>query len=238
MVVLSRKAAMSDAQPAADRRIVSARIHPAIGVARVGNAPSAYFIGPEVTEPHAEAPGFYRDEQGAVKRQAARFRLYGFNAAGEAVAELTPDTAEIAWTVQLANLKAAWYQFQIALDIPEAADAKPSVQRNADVVGAARAGLQITPAAKTIAGRGASGPQYAFDDGAFQGQAVYLGELRTDEAGRLIVLGGRGVAKSPSGVVINDFANNDGWYDDISDGPITATVSIAGITAMAGARKK
>jgi flavin-dependent dehydrogenase len=212
----------------ADGRVVAARIHPAIGVARVGNAASAFFLGPEVTEPPVEAPGFYRDDTGALKRQAARFRIYGYDAAGQAVAELTAQNAEIAWTVQVANLKAAWYQFQIALDVPEAADAKASAQRNAAVAGADRDALMIRPSAKTIAGRGVCGPGYAFDDGRFQTRAVYLGEVMTDEAGRLLVLGGRGVAASPDGVPINDFANNDGWYDDISDGPVTATVTIDG----------
>ena len=37
--------------PAADHCIVKAVIHPAIGVARVGNAPHGHVVGPEVTDP-------------------------------------------------------------------------------------------------------------------------------------------------------------------------------------------
>src|SRR5690242_719705 len=101
-----------------DTRIVRAAIHPAIGVARVGNSADDFFYGPEVIDPPSEKPGFYKDATGALKRQAARFRVYGYNAAGEVVAELTSATADIEWTVHVANKKAAWYQFQIALDIP------------------------------------------------------------------------------------------------------------------------
>jgi hypothetical protein len=63
---------------------------------------------------------------------------------------------------------------------------------------------------------------------------VYLGEVRTDEAGRLLFLGGHGVSASPTGSPIynpkdpNGFINADGWYDDIADGPVTATVTIEG----------
>jgi hypothetical protein len=59
---------------------------------------------------------------------------------------------------------------------------------------------------------------------------VYLGELRTDEAGRLVVLGGRGKSASHTGERAITFANNDGWHDDVSDGPVTATVTIGGTT--------
>jgi hypothetical protein len=72
-----------------DRRIVRAAIHPSIGVARVGDSQEAFFIGPEVVDPLPQPPGFYRDESGALKRQAARFRIYGLNAEGKVVAELT-----------------------------------------------------------------------------------------------------------------------------------------------------
>ena len=61
-----------------------------------------------------------------------------------------------------------------------------------------------------------------------------LGELRTDEQGRLLVLGGIGKAESPTQKPIyniddaDSFNNADGWYDDTSDGPVAATVRING----------
>src|SRR3712207_2166863 len=74
------KRAASRSQAVTDTKVVRAAIHPAIGVARVGNSQEGYFVGPEVTEPPHQLDN--RDSQGAIKRQAARFRLYGYNQAG------------------------------------------------------------------------------------------------------------------------------------------------------------
>ena len=207
--------------------IVKAAIYPPIGVARVGNSEDEYFLAPEVPYPLPEPPGFYRDSEGALKRQAARFRIYGLDANGVAVRELTADDATIEWQVHLANKKAAWFQFQLALDIPEAADAPPTLLRNATV--SDRAALAIDPGPRTISGKDEGGKKkYAFDDGKFMGTAVYLGELRTDNAGRLIVLGGRGVSASYDHSKAVTFANNEAWHDDVSDGPVTAKVTLDG----------
>ncbi len=213
-----------------DDCIVKAVIYPSIGVARVGNSlepgEAGYFVGPEVPEPEPLPAGSYRDRHGALKRQAARFRVYGVNAKGRIVRELTGEGtgAEIAWTVELANTKAAWYGFQIALDIPEAASAPPTTLRNAAV--ADRAKLAIEPGPRSVGGRDAA--PAAFDTGAFMGKNVYLGEISTDSAGRLIVLGGRGHSASCDGTYAITFANNEGWHDDVSDGPVTARVTLDG----------
>ncbi len=209
----------------ASGEIVRAAIYPAIGIARVGNSPEEWFLGPEVPEPPPQPSSFYRDGSGALKRQAARFRVYGLDARGRAVAELTGrGDAEVTWTVHLANTKAAWYEFQLALDIPEAASAPPSYRRNAQV--ADRRQLVIDPGPRSI--EGADHRAVRFDGGHFMGKPVYLGELRTDEAGRLIVLGGHGKAASYNNSRAVTFANNDGWHDDIADGPVTACVSLGG----------
>lgn len=232
-----KKASAAKATPATPNptdlsKIVRAAIHPAIGIARVGNSVEEFYIGPEVPEPVPKPPGFYKDGTGALKREAARFRVYGYDAAGQAVAELTAANAEIVWTAHLANEKAAWYEFQIALDIPEAQlpppAVDPSLRRNSNFYGEAREQLVIDPGQKTISGPGQSGAAYRFDDGKFCGKPVYLGELRTDEAGRLIVLGGHGVSASYDGKPAITFANNEGWHDDVSDGPITAVVKVGG----------
>jgi len=209
-----------------DTRIVKAAIHPPIGIARVGNSEDEYFLAPEVPDPLPEPPGFYRDGDGALKRQAARFRIYGLNAAGVAVRELTADEAKIEWQVHLANKKSAWYQFQLALDIPEAADAPPTLLRNGTV--SDRSALIIDPGPRRISGKKQKGKKYAFDSGKFMGTPVYLGELRTDDAGRVIVLGGRGVSASYDGTKAVTFANNEAWHDDVSDGPVTAKVTWKG----------
>lgn len=207
-----------------DNCIVQAAIYPSIGVARVGSSPDEWFIGPEVPDPQPFPEGFYRDKHKKLKRQAARFRVYGLNTRGEIVRELTAEESQIEWKVQLANHKSAWYSFQLAQDIPEAASAPPSTLRNPSV--ADRSNLSITPNPHTI--KGANAKPKAFDDGQFMGKKVYLGEIQTDEAGRLIVLGGHGVSASYDGSRAITFGNNEGWHDDISDGPVTAKVVLDG----------
>ena len=173
-----------------DTRIISAKIHPGIGIARIGDSLDEYYVGPEVTDPANEEPGFYRDAKGAVKRQAARFRLYGYNAAGEVVRELTGADANIIWTAHVANRKASWYRFLAALDIPDAAKMK-CPKRNPGVRD--RSTLEIDPGPRSITGANVGGGAgHLFDTGKFKSTIVSLGELRTDDEGRLLVLGGRG----------------------------------------------
>src|SRR5215469_5087152 len=205
--------------------IVAARIHPAIGIARVGNSPDGYFLAPEVPFPAGPPPGGYRDAQGRLKRQAARFRVYGYDSAGNVVRELTSSEAEIVWSVKTADKKAGWYQFDMALDLKPEASAVQSVLRNSQIKGQDRANLMIEPDSLTIAGNNQTSAP--FDTGRFFENQVYLGELRTDDQGRLLFLGGRGAAASPfSGYTLVTYSNNPGWYDDISDGPVDATVKI------------
>jgi hypothetical protein len=169
-------------------------------------------------------PGSYRDGEGALKRQAARFRIYGYNASGEVVREITSDGADIVWTVEVANQKAAWFNFVTAMDLPQAT---PCGRRNGAVTGASRAGLMIKPGPRSISGANQSGAH--FDTGRFLGVPVDLGELRTDGAGRLVFLGGHGRSGTPlAHNSIVGYANNDGWYDDVSDGPVSAEVKLGG----------
>lgn len=206
--------------------IVSAGIYPPIGVMRIGNSKNDYFIGPLVDNPIPNTDEYaYRDEEGALKRQAAQFRIYGFNAAGKAVKELTAENADITWHAHLANQKASWYQFQIALDIPEAADAPPSMLRNIDVKN--RDSLLIDGGSKSISGTNKKGKKFK---GKFLSEKVYLGEMHTDEKGRLLLLGGHGKAANIDGDIAVTFANNEGWYDDTSDGPVTAKVIYNGVS--------
>lgn len=205
--------------------IVEARIHPAIGVARIGNS-DRFFIGPEVPNPTPPPEGGYRNAEGRLKRQAARFRVYGYDTQGNIVAELTAANAEILWTVHVANKKAAWYDFDAALDLPDAVNLQ-SARRNAAIQGREREKLVIDPGPRSVSGR--KQKSSPFDTGKFLGQPVYLGELQTDDEGRLIFLGGKGKSGSPlPGYTLVTFANNPGWHDDTSDGPVSATVKIGG----------
>src|SRR5438309_7732985 len=71
------------AHAAPSRDIVSVAIHPAIGIARVGNSEDSFFFAPDVPGalPRSPQRGF-KDRRGAIARQAARFRIYGFDAGG------------------------------------------------------------------------------------------------------------------------------------------------------------
>ena len=204
--------------------IVTARIHPAIGIARVGNSKSECFIGPEVPFPAGPPPGGYRDAQGHLKRQAARFRIYGYDSAGRVVGEITSADAEITWTVEVANKKASWYQYDMALDLKPEASGVQSARRNSQVKNEDRIKLMIRPDPVTIYGNDQTSAAF---NGKFFDTDVYLGELRTDDAGRLLFLGGFGVAASPfAGYTLVTYSSNPGWYDDTSDGPVDATVKI------------
>ena len=224
---------MPEANPSATTgAIVRAAIFPPIGIARVGNsrAPgdAGFFIGPEVPDQPALPQGDYKDATGALRRQAARFRIYGYDAAGHIVGEITVANADIQWSVRLANKKAAWYNFEMALDLPTQFETAvpPSTRRNVLIQGADRKKLVIDPGYRHISGRNVSGVK--FDTGRFFDLTVELGELRTDAEGRLLVLGGYGVSQSIAGQPPQTFANNDGWYDDVSDGPVDATVTFNG----------
>jgi L-Lysine epsilon oxidase N-terminal/L-lysine epsilon oxidase C-terminal domain len=207
------------------------KIHPAIGIVRIGNADDAFYVGPEKPgQPGVELAGSQETvlaqykAGGKIKRQAARFRVFAYDKGADGKltfsGEVTPDQAVITWDVALVNRKAA-------LDhIPASTNPKdwqsPARPRNA---GVPRPRLIIgSPRPLTISGTDRSG--VLFDQGFFLGKPVSLGELRTDRQGRLLVLGGRGLSESvPPGEPLREFANNDKWHDDVSDGPVTATVT-------------
>ena len=135
---------------------------------------------------------------------------------------------EIKWNVTLANRKAAWHEFHgVAAGLDTDSGKKPTPLRNLKVTD--RSQLEITPQPRTISGILQSGPRYQFNDGMYRGINVPLGELQTDAFGRLIVLGGFGKSGHVDDAKpISHYANNDGWFDDTSDGLVTAEVSLAG----------
>ncbi len=216
-------------------RICEVRIHPGIGVARVGDSrvsgKDGYYVGPEVTHPKKTKFGASRDPGGALKRQVARFRIYGYDKHGDVVAEVQHSSnTEINWSVHVANKKPQWYEFDAAMDIPATQNISVPL-RNPKVKGAGRDALCIDAGATHISGLSMQDQTFAMT-GRFQGTSVYLGELRTDEVGRLLVFPGHGVSASPSNQPVYDptspasFNNAAGWYDDIADGPVHASVRI------------
>jgi hypothetical protein len=178
------------------------QIFPAIGIARIGNSPE-WYLAPELPFPAPPSPppgGTYKDEACRIKRQAQRFRLWGFFSDGSD-RELTLADGDITWTVHLVN-------------------AKPSLNNEGSIDG----GLQ------TLDGAGAS---VSFQ-GTFGGVSVPLGDAETDGEGRLIVRGGFGKSENPTDPNSQpSFPTTPGWYDDVSDGPITAQIKFSGTTFQA-----
>jgi hypothetical protein len=186
------------------------KIHPAIGIARVGNSPE-FFIGPERLGERPSPPGGFKDAQCRVKRQAARFRIFAHHDDGS-VEEITDAEADITWTVHLVNKKAAY-------------PGRGNSESASD--------LTIDPGPRTTNG---PNQQKLFDNGVirFAGDPVAtvpLGEMRSDDDNHLLVFGATGSAASPGGNGIIDFWGNAGWYDDIADGPVSATVTIRATSA-------
>jgi hypothetical protein len=195
------------------------RIHPAIGIARLGNAPDEFFLGPEAPGVLPLPEGPYKDAHGLIKRQAVRYRIFRdtFDDSGRlaSVEEITSSSgARIEWRVHLANKKAAANSFPPGARLPRRNDAIDD-----------RGRLIIDAGGQSISGAN----QSKHLAGSFLDTPVDLGELRTDGEGRLVVLGGLGISRSvPEGEPIENFANNDLWCDDTSDGPVAATVRLDG----------
>lgn len=231
--------------------IAYCKIFPPIGIARVGDSAETeelkgWFVDPASGEELPE-DFRYKDESGRVKRQAALFHIYGFDRNGRFVRELTSKDAEISWEVELANKKSAWFDFRgakIALEAFEHPTSKNLRKRNAHIEAESeRATLSILGGKVQVPGRQANQlgsdadapPQSYSFIGRFKGKKeVYLGEARLDSKGRLIVLGGHGESEAlsasgePKGETswILNYANNDDWHDDVSDGPVRARVKL------------
>jgi L-Lysine epsilon oxidase N-terminal/L-lysine epsilon oxidase C-terminal domain len=252
------------------------KIHPAIGIARVGDSPDQFYLAPEgagelpiecnasgLTTPDAQGvePPIttFKDPQGRVKRQAARFRVFAYDEANPQGLELkvsdtitfvqqrtgqliTAKLLDVNWTVYIANKKASWYRFQ-ELDGEHGYPASHPLRNPEITDNETRRRLIIDPGpqsasylvekrrkAKFAAGANPQSPQ-SFPPPLSPCSIDYLGELmatQQDGHNRLLVLGGRGNSGSvrtglgePS---IQNYANNDGWFDDVSDGPVTASL--------------
>src|SRR5215813_8000652 len=149
-------------------KIDHCRIHPGIGIARLGNSLKEFFIGPEAPGEVANAGRTFKDASGRVKRQAARFRIYAFDAAGNAIDEVTLTDAKIEWQVHLANKKGAWFKFLGRFRSQKvlrngAIQGGPEFQTNPDL----RSELIIDPGARSIGG--ASQGPVTLDGGRFLG---------------------------------------------------------------------
>ncbi|MEN3331101.1 MAG: hypothetical protein V7641_466 [Blastocatellia bacterium] len=252
------------------------KIHPAIGIARLGDSPNSFYLAPEqvgqlpidcdldgnaiLTPDGQEQPiSNFKDDKQRVRRQGARFRVYAYDDNGQTGQEvqigqtiqmtnpktgqlITGEVDDIEWTVYLANKKACWYEFQETAGEHGYGPKHPL--RNADIKGSdARLQLIIDPGPQTVDYRHAKKRQAQFARGKDPGYTQTfppplvpnsidtLGELKVTQQNnynRLVVLGGygnSGTYKTGFGnPVITNYANNDGWFDDTSDGPVMARI--------------
>lgn len=214
-------------------KIASIIIFPAIGICRIGNS-QKIFYAPELPGVPSDPEGGYKDSDGKVKKQVQRFRVYGFDDEGRVVRELNTRAGDrIEWTVHVANTKAAWYKFNSPMDMGRQTPGLTGQVRNAFFTGKERNNLLIDPGLAKISGSStAKSPVKPVKmTGEFWKKpnrvSVNLGELRTDDAGRLLVVPGKGAGASATpGNPIKSFSDNDGWYDDWCDGPVNASVTL------------
>jgi hypothetical protein len=214
--------------------IKNVKIFPPIGVARLGNSPDGYFIGPERPDEVVVPADGFRDASQKIKRQAARFHLFAYDENNKLVQELTSaDVESLEWTVHIANTKAAVEFFHPKSD-------KHPRTRNAHFHGD-RKQLRLDPGPLSVSGpnpdftdlnksKAAGKAKDITIDQLFLDKRVnfVLGTATTDDRGLLVVMGGFGESKSPVGADLTggDFADHDGWYDDTSDGLIGAKVKL------------
>src|SRR6266404_5219350 len=205
------------------------RIHPAFGVARVGDSDEG-FLGPE--RPGVPAnwdfsiAGFnsFKDAQGRIKRQGVCFRVFEFDEKGEPVGEVLVgqgDVDRIEWTVHVANRKSSFFQFSGSKG--EDGDFSRNGFRNESIPDSERATLDIDPGPKLVAGSLAGPVKLTNRNPKTNATIEDLGDISTDAVGRLLFFGGHGKTVQLASD-IDDYVNNDGWFDDVSDGPVTAIV--------------
>jgi hypothetical protein len=249
---------------------VTYKIHPAIGAARVGNS-AEYYLAPEAAgglpldpktgNPIYSGPGvppqnIYHDASGALKKQAARFKVFAYDNANPAdpgtrvqvgTTKVNGKTVTgIEWTVYLANKKASWFQFEqltgsgmegdVGYNKNNANNKKVNPLRFNKALGtsddpatindANRRQLILDPGPRTVAGANAPAQELKIASKGLQPfDVTTLGRILTDADGNLIVLGGQGSSGTTDMPIrITAYANNNGWFDDVSDGPVTAAL--------------
>ncbi|WP_064968073.1 LodA/GoxA family CTQ-dependent oxidase [Tenacibaculum ovolyticum] len=97
------------------------KIYPSIGIARMGNGPANkedVIFSPEVPWANLfETNQEYHTINGALKKQAQRFYIYECDSNDIPIRKLEIQNAQIEWTVEVANKKPFWYDFNNSLDL-------------------------------------------------------------------------------------------------------------------------
>jgi L-lysine 6-oxidase len=228
-------------------------IHPRIGVARVGNSPTDFYLAPEsigglplacdAAGNPLSPPEFvstFKDSLGRVKRQAAKFRIFESDESGEREINLqSPGVEKISWTVHIANKKPIWYTFsELQGDLEFGRDNSYSNQHiplnNPDVSGNARKNLMIDPGPRSIETPGAVNKISRYNIpadyqyGSFP--PVSAGGQQIDDLGELRMdhqgnlLALGGNGNVTGSATISSFRGAGGYWDDVGDGFVLATI--------------
>ncbi len=218
-------------------KIASLGVFPPIGISRVGNS-QEWFYAPELPGMPPRVKGGLKDGEEQIKKQVQRFRVYAFDEKGRVIREITAREAKITWKVRVANTKAAWYGFNNPLDNGPVAPGLPGQKRNQDIAPDQREEMLVIDS-NEVAISGASAnlngdeSEYLLQGNFWNDTTVKLGQLRTDDSGRLLVFPGDGDSGTPvADNPIDNFSDNDGWYDDWCDGYVDAEVTFTGQTPM------
>ena len=187
---------MSERTKAADTTIVRAAIYPAIGVARVGNSENGFFLAPEVTDPLPGSPGVLSRLNRCAQAPGGAIPVYGLNAAGRRSPNSTLTMRRSAGPSTSPTRNPPGTSSRSRSTFRRPPRRRRLWLRNMTITDRAP-GHRSGP--RHITGRdpAAAGPHIRYRQ--VRGNAVYLGEFRTDAQGRLIVLGGRGKSASFNG---------------------------------------
>ena len=185
-----------------DHDIVRCAIHTAIGIARVGNAPAGeYYLAPEI-------PGRAGRSRAVGLQERRRARSGARRPASGSMATTRrarwcrrsrPRRRRSPGRSTSPTARPAWYQFLNALDLKQFAMTptyRNATRRRRPAAGSGdRSRRRGGSAARTRADPStpSTGLDLLRESGPIQ---VPLGELRTDEEGRLIVIGGAGHSAS------------------------------------------
>ncbi|KAG2132996.1 hypothetical protein DEU56DRAFT_951148 [Suillus clintonianus] len=231
------------------------QIFPPIGIARLGDSGFDLSTGksdgdidwflpseiPGTEDMPADLNGRFRDAKNRIKRQAVRFRVYAYRSDGTILGEITSGNSTgytITWSVHVANHKASYYEFY-GQDRLRGGLRNPDVQpllspeKRSDLIVDSEVHTVPTPLPRVELTGSFHGSQQ-------NAVTVHLGEIRTDEQGRLIFIGGAGYSCSVAkpGVphfqpdIISEFDSID-WVDDTCDGWVDVTVTYANLSFTA-----
>ena len=97
------------------------RIYPSIGITRMGNGPAEkdqVIFSPEIPWANLyETDNEYLTKTGQLKKQAQRFYIYECDEHGNPTRRIYEDEFDIEWSVEVANKKPFWYDFNNSLDL-------------------------------------------------------------------------------------------------------------------------